>query len=270
LLAGDAGLDRDRLTGLIHGLAGDDLALLLRHHLAGLSGNAGLLLELLVVIGRRRRLVGREMLHRHARGIVGIGGKGLIRIARLAAVATGLGHARCGRRTIAGAALEGDGSLSVLHALGLRVQERAFGDKTGCVFLLLVERAALLVHDGIGKGAVLEVDESPLVLAGERVFVTAPEIADVLESLEFFDGLGVLLVLANEDLDGALVLLAAGNEEGFFFPLGLEQDARGLEVEHHGGGGAEGEDEKQCGEAASCFPVAGRIAGDLAGRLGTG
>ena len=97
------------------------------------------------------------------------------------------------------------------------------------------------------------VDQAPLVLAGERVLVTPAEEAGVLEPLELLYCGRVALVLADEDLDGPLVLLAALDELLFFFTLALEHHAGHFEVEHYGHGGGHGEDEQQRGETAAAI-----------------
>ena len=91
-------------------------------------------------------------------------------------------------------------------------------------------------------------NQAPFVFAGIRIDVAVAKVAVVVGVFEVFNPCGETAILGVEELDGALVLLAASDQELLFVSFALEGDARHLEVEHDRDGGGEDEDEEE-GEA---------------------
>lgn len=77
----------------------------------------------------------------------------------------------------------------------------------------------------------VNVNQTPFVLTGHRVFVPVAQIASVLIAFKILDPRRVAVVLAHVEFDGAPVLLTPLHECCFAIPLCLEGNARQLHVE---------------------------------------
>jgi hypothetical protein len=108
---------------------------------------------------------------------------------------------------------------------GLREVERAMDEElsrlladeaVGPLGLFFTTRSSGLSHLGIGEDPVLNVNQAPLVFSRHWVDVTLTQEALILEALQLLDIARVALGFLGEELDGALVLLAAIDEELLF------------------------------------------------------
>src|SRR5438034_9903957 len=113
----------------------------------------------------------------------------------------------------------------------------------GLFGLLLVLR---LAGDRIGEdSAWADVDKAPLGFTGHWIHVAAAQEAHVVGALELLDGGRILFEFPEVKLDGALILLAALDQQLFFVTLGLERDAGQCNVKRQRYGSSHGEDQKQ-------------------------
>src|SRR5215469_14255838 len=105
-----------------------------------------------------------------------------------------------------------------------------------------------LVRDGIGEDAVGDVDQAPFVFAGQRVDVTMAQKSTVVIVLQFLDtGRPTrVLIRAQKQPNGALVLLAALHQHLLFLALRLKCETRNLHIEIDGDNGGHQEHEEQC------------------------
>jgi hypothetical protein len=140
------------------------------------------------------------------------------------------------RRT---AARTGPGSASLRRL----ADERDCANETlpgGLFFLFL-----LGVNQGIGEDAGgVDVNQTPLVLAGQRIAVAAAKEADLVGFLEILHRSRVFLQLPDVELDAALILFAAVDEELLALALRLKHHPRRLAIEEDGHGGRHREDEQ--------------------------
>src|SRR5262249_53183192 len=83
-------------------------------------------------------------------------------------------------------------------------------------------------------------------LAGKRIFVAPPQKADVARSLQVVQALRISAVLPVEELDGALILVAAIDQQLLALPLRLEGDARHFQIQPDGNRCRQHEYQQQC------------------------
>src|SRR5690242_11806729 len=88
-------------------------------------------------------------------------------------------------------------------------------------------------------------DEPPFVFPGERIGIAAPQETDVVGVFQLLDRSWIGLKFPEIELDGALILLAALDEQLFAVALGLEGNAGQLHIEHECYGRGHGEKQQE-------------------------
>ena len=96
-------------------------------------------------------------------------------------------------------------------------------------------------------------DDPPLFLAGHRVDEVLAEIADVVGVIQVLHLGRIAAVLPDEQADGALILLAALDEQFFPVARGFKSHTRQLHQHHDGDAGREHKHEQQDESRFSAF-----------------
>jgi hypothetical protein len=134
-----------------------------------------------------------------------------------------------------------------LARIVLGAQHRTLGDESirvGRLLLVLALARLVFRDDGVGEHAAIDVNQAPFFFSRHRVEVALAQKSNIVGVFEFFDGGWITAHFAHENLDGALVLFAAFDQQLFLGALGLEGYARNFVVERDGNHGRHEEDQQ--------------------------
>ena len=98
--------------------------------------------------------------------------------------------------------------------------------------------------DGVGEHAAVDVNEAPFIFTRHGIDVALAEKPEIVEAFQFFDGGGITADLAHKELNGALVLFAALDQQLLPVALGFEGHARQFVVQRDGNDGGHQEDQQ--------------------------
>lgn len=132
-----------------------------------------------------------------------------------------------GRRAIAGTSRH-----RAIHLRRLILRVRGLLLRTVVVAVAPVVGRRRSLHQRIGQLRAIGMHQPPLVLAGERIDVAPAQVALAVGVFQRIQVLRIAVVVAHVQLNRALVLLAAVNQELLAFALGLKCHARHLPVQH--------------------------------------